>query len=358
MTVGQATGAGKMRIGNRQKVAAGLIAVTAAGALTAYGITGSGHGHRTATAGTVTVADGPSASASLTASPTASASASDPAAPSPSASASLTASPSATSSAGPSRGASHSPAPSASRATTPSGAQNNAAPATSAAPPAKPQAPAPAPTTKPGPVAPPPPAAAPGVPPLQSSCKPSYTGTNAADADVAAALTAAAGKARTLTLGSGGTDRMPALPVNLVKAVAWQESGWQSTILACDGGIGTMQIMPATAPWMNGKFGTKNDVQTLAGNTDLGAELLDELVAYYGDSDFGGTYDLTPDPTTGKNPLLDLVIAAYNAGAGNVHYNTVTDPSTGVTTGSSVIPNPGYVAAVEALMTTCPCMGH
>ncbi|MCX4749434.1 lytic transglycosylase domain-containing protein [Kitasatospora sp. NBC_01287] len=225
----------------------------------------------------------------------------------------------------------------------------------------KPQAPAtaaPAPTAKPGPVAPPPPPVAPGTPPLQSSCKPSFNGSNAANGAVAAAITAAAGKSRTLTLSSGGTDKMPPLPVNLVKAVGWQESGWQSAILACDGGIGTMQIMPATAPWMNGKFGTTNDVQTLAGNTDLGAELLDELVAYYGDSDFGGKYDLAPDPVTGKNPLLDLVIAAYNAGAGNVHYNTVTDPTTGVTTGSSVIPNPGYVASVEALMTNCSCLSQ
>ncbi|GAA1252592.1 hypothetical protein GCM10009665_49120 [Kitasatospora nipponensis] len=173
---------------------------------------------------------------------------------------------------------------------------------------------------------------------------------------MATALTTAAGKARTLTLGSGGTDKLPPLPVALVKAIGWQESGWQSGILACDGGIGTMQIMPATATWMNGKFGTKNDVQTLAGNTDLGAELLDELVAYYGDSDFGGNYDLAPDPVTGKNPLLDLVIAAYNAGAGNVHYTTVTDPATGVTTGTSVIPNPGYVSNVKALMTSCPCL--
>ncbi|GAA1985687.1 hypothetical protein GCM10009738_76670 [Kitasatospora viridis] len=148
---------------------------------------------------------------------------------------------------------------------------------------------------------------------------------------------------------------MPALPISLVKAIAWQESGWKSAILACDGGIGTMQIMPATVTWMNGKFGTADDVHTLAGNTDLGAELLDELVAYYGDSAFGGNYDLSPDPVTGKTPLLDLVIAAYNAGAGAVHYTTATDPTTGAVVGTEQIPNPSYVANVKALMGNCPC---
>ncbi|MFE9425141.1 lytic transglycosylase domain-containing protein [Kitasatospora sp. NPDC006697] len=210
----------------------------------------------------------------------------------------------------------------------------------------------PPPTPKPGPVAPPPP---PPPAPAPASCQPTFTGTNASTADVSAALAAAAGKTRTLHLGSGGTDTMPPLPVSLVKAIAWQESGWQSAILACDKGIGTMQIMPATATWMNGKFGTSNDVNTLAGNTDLGAELLDELVAYYGDSSFGGKYDLSPDPVTGKTPLLDLVIAAYNAGAGSVHYTTATDPTSGAVVGTEVIPNPSYVNNVKALMASCPC---
>ncbi|MFD7901396.1 transglycosylase SLT domain-containing protein [Kitasatospora sp. NPDC059747] len=215
---------------------------------------------------------------------------------------------------------------------------------------------APAPTAKPGPVAPPPPPApeGPHAPPLQSSCKPSKPQPDEAKDAVGAALTAAAGQARTLTLSSGGTDKLPPLPVNLVKAIAWQESGWQSGILACDGGIGTMQVMPNTVSWMNTKFGTVSDAKTLAGNVQLGTQLLDWLVAYFGDSGFGGTYDLSPDPATGKTPLLDLVISAYNAGAGNVHYNTATDPATGATVGSLVIPNPGYVANVKALMASQP----
>ena len=65
------------------------------------------------------------------------------------------------------------------------------------------------------------------------------------------------------------------LPANLIEAIAWQESGWQSTIIACDGGLGTMQIMPATATWMNTRFGTNLNVNTLSGNTMLGAEYLE-----------------------------------------------------------------------------------
>ncbi|WP_329499390.1 lytic transglycosylase domain-containing protein [Kitasatospora herbaricolor] len=225
-----------------------------------------------------------------------------------------------------------------------------AAPQAAAAP-----APAPVPVAKPGPAAPPPPApATTHVPPLQSSCKPSYPRPNEPRAAVGAALSTAAGQSRVLNLSNGGTDKMPPLPANLVKAIAWQESGWQSGILACDGGIGTMQVMPDTVTWMNGKFAAKSDPDTLEGNVQLGTQLIDWLVAYYGDSGFGGKYDLAPDPATGRTPLLDLVIAAYNAGAGNVHYNTVTDPVTNTTTGSLVIPNPGYVANVKALMASAP----
>ncbi|MFJ3792639.1 lytic transglycosylase domain-containing protein [Kitasatospora sp. NPDC090091] len=291
--------------------------------------------------------------------------------PSPSATPSADASPSASATTSPTAGRSASPSATAGKSgkpsptATPSSAKPSTgtkpadpAPKAAPAPPPGPAAvvPAPAPTPKPGPVAPTPPPAppTPHVPPLQSGCTPTKPQPDEPKEAVGAALTAAAGQPRTLNLSNGGTDKLPPLPVSLVKAIAWQESGWQSGILACDGGIGTMQIMPATVSWMNSKFGTTSDPKTLNGNVQLGTQLLDWLVAYYGDSSFGGKYDLSPDPATGKTPLLDLVIAAYNAGAGNVHYNTVTDPATGATTGSLVIPNPGYVANVKALMSSAP----
>ncbi len=308
------------------------------------------------TASPVAVAVESSASASATPSATETATPSATASPSPSATTSTSARASASPTAKKSTAAPSKPATAA--PTTQAAAQP---PAKAAQPPVVPPAPAapvvapaPAPVPKPGPVAPPPPApAAPHTPPLQSSCKPTYPQPNEERSVVGAALTAAAGQSRVLSLSNGGTDRMPPLPASLVKAIAWQESGWQSGILACDGGIGTMQVMPATVTWMNGKFSAKSDANTLDGNVQLGTQLLDWLVAYYGDSSFDGKYDLGPD-ANGKTPLLDLVIAAYNAGAGNVHYNTVTDPATNVVTGSLVIPNPGYVANVKALMSSAP----
>ncbi|MFJ9691123.1 transglycosylase SLT domain-containing protein [Kitasatospora sp. NPDC101183] len=273
--------------------------------------------------------------------------------PSASASPSATATDTASASASPTASASASKSAKAGASTQAGSAKSG--PATQP-PVAKPAIVAPVPVAKPGPVAPPPPPApaVPHVPPLQSSCKPSKPQPDEPKEAVGAALTSAAGQPRTLNLSNGGTDKLPPLPVNLVKAIAWQESGWQSGILACDGGIGTMQIMPNTVDWMNGKFGTKSDPKTLNGNVQLGSQLLDWLVAYYGDSSFGGAYDLSPDPATGKTPLLDLVISAYNAGAGNVHYNTVTDPASGQVVGSLVIPNPSYVANVKALMASQP----
>ncbi|GAB7188031.1 transglycosylase SLT domain-containing protein [Kitasatospora sp. Ki12] len=312
--------------------------------------------HQGAGPGTTTVAastpstESPSATPSATATDTASPSA--PASASPSA----TASPGAPQSPSAGAGKSGKATPSTQPGTAARAGGNPPAGVPTQPPVAKPVIAAPVPTAKPGPVAPPPPPAppTPHVPPLQSGCQPSKPRPDEPKEAVAAALTAAAGQSRTLKLASGGTDRLPPLPVNLVKAIAWQESGWQSGILACDGGIGTMQVMPNTISWMNGKYGTTSDATTLTGNVQLGTQLLDWLVAYYGDSSFGGGYDLSPDPATGKTPLLDLVISAYNAGAGNVHYNAVTDPATGQVVGSLDIPNPGYVANVKALMSGQP----
>lgn len=331
-----------------------LVLVSAAAVSTAL-LTGCGTKKADDTAGgTPAPAAATATDATPSTTPTATPTASATASATPSASASPAASPSTTA------GRTAKPSPTAAASTAKPTAEKPADPApkaaTAPAPAPVAAAPAPAPTAKPGPVAPPPPPApaTPHVPPLQSGCTPSKPQPDEPKEAVAAALTSAAGQPRTLTLSNGGTDKLPALPVGLVKAIAWQESGWQSGILACDGGIGTMQVMPATVSWMNSKFGTTSDPKTLAGNVQLGTQLLDWLVAYYGDSSFGGKYDLSPDPATGKTPLLDLVISAYNAGAGNVHYNTVTDPVTGATTGSLAIPNPSYVANVKALMSSAP----
>jgi len=117
------------------------------------------------------------------------------------------------------------------------------------------------------------------------------------------------------------------------------ESSWRSNVIACDGGIGLMQVMPDTVTQINNRFGTKWDVNTLQGNAHLGGNYLAWTVKYLGDLYFGGSYDLT------NQPLMDGVIAAYNYGAGAI------DP----TKGAAGIPNPGYVNQVKQYMASCPC---
>lgn len=105
------------------------------------------------------------------------------------------------------------------------------------------------------------------------SC-PYYIGNNPNQTQIAAALTTAAN-----TYG---------LPVNLLKAVAWQESHWHEDVYSCDGGIGLMQIQYYTYPWLNSQavaechIGVTNyDPKTLQGNADLGAKMLKYLMCFW-----------------------------------------------------------------------------
>jgi hypothetical protein len=205
--------------------------------------------------------------------------------------------------------------------------------------PSKPK-PKPSPSRKPVTIpGPPPPAPAPSPVPSGVVC-PYHYGTDAPLADVGTALETAAAR-------HFWTTSPVNLPVPLIKAIAKQESGWQSTIVACDGGIGTMQIMPNTATWMNQRFGTSYDLKTLSGNTMIGSAYLQWLIKYFGDVYFDSSYslgtdDCAQDPNVPdyKEPcLLNAVIAAYNYGYGKV------DTPNGL-----VIPNPDYVRPVRALM--------
>ena len=183
-------------------------------------------------------------------------------------------------------------------------------------------------------------------------CTPTHSGNPAGNADVKAALVSA-GSAQhwsgvqnppkqngNTDPGSTPTPTGPAaqitLPAKLVEAIAWQESGWQSDITSCDGGVGTMQVMSATASWMNQRFGTSYDYKALTGNAEIGSEYLEWLVAYFGENYFGYNYDLS-DPD-----LLGAVIDAYNAGAANVVF----------TGGRTVLSS--YARNVEALMNQQP----
>jgi hypothetical protein len=191
-------------------------------------------------------------------------------------------------------------------------------------------------------------------PPHQSTpgCPPTHSGNPAAKTEVQSALVSAGATqywqgVRNPPMENGNTDPSgtptptgPAaqitLPTKLVEAIAWQESGWDSDITSCDGGVGTMQIMSATASWMNQRFGTSYDYKTVSGNAEIGSEYLEWLVAYFGENYFGYNYDLS-DPD-----LLAAVIGAYNAGASNVTFAN----------GHTVLSS--YTRTVQALMNQQP----
>jgi soluble lytic murein transglycosylase-like protein len=175
--------------------------------------------------------------------------------------------------------------------------------------------------------------------PAPEGCVSKREGTAATRAQVKEALTAAAG--RTYWPTSAPSLKVP---LNLVKATAWQESGWQSNIIACDGGIGLMQVMPDTAAFVNQRFGQSYDVRDYKDNATLGANYLAWLIKYFGDVYFEGDYTLVECGVT-ELCLLNAVIASYNFGFGAV------DTDNGL-----VIPNPRYVRNVRALMTECECL--
>ena len=61
----------------------------------------------------------------------------------------------------------------------------------------------------------------------------------------------------------------------LVKAVAWQESGWRQTARSSAGAVGVMQVMPGTADYVNGVLDHGNlDVGATDDNVHLGVAYL------------------------------------------------------------------------------------
>ncbi len=64
------------------------------------------------------------------------------------------------------------------------------------------------------------------------------------------------------------------LPANLLLAIAWQESGWYQHVIAWDGGIGVMQLMPYTAMGINRGTGIRRDPYHLWDNVLLGTTYL------------------------------------------------------------------------------------
>jgi hypothetical protein len=138
------------------------------------------------------------------------------------------------------------------------------------------------------------------------------------------------------------------VPYRLVKAVAWNESGWQSNIVNCDGGKGLMQVMPETVDHMNLRFGLEYDVDSYTDNAFTGANYLAYLTKEFGNDYFKGNHDLSASKCRSHSDrcLLNVVISAYNWGETSVR---------DVVKNKKKLPNPGYVDTVRSLMTTCFC---
>jgi LysM repeat protein len=87
---------------------------------------------------------------------------------------------------------------------------------------------------------------------------------------------------------------------DLVKAVAWQESGWRQKARSSAGAIGVMQVMPDTADYVNQVLGGGNlDVREADDNVQLGVRYLRHVRDLMGGSTRKG-------------------LAAYYSGPGNV----------------------------------------
>lgn len=212
------------------------------------------------------------------------------------------------------------------------------------------------------PAPPPPPPAPPGPPPSDPpSCTQWDPDGDAPRAVVRAALSEAG--ARNYWSGVSKPNGWPvespyppaiSVPANLMYAVAWTESDWRSTVIACDGGIGLMQVMPNTAPWMNQRFNRSYSVSTVDGNASIGAMYLEWLTMYFGLYYFG-SFDLDAVAPLrdggGDIKLGDVVIAAYNVGYAaveNLHGTTDSADDT------LSIPNQWYVDRVRRFQSSKP----
>jgi soluble lytic murein transglycosylase-like protein len=137
------------------------------------------------------------------------------------------------------------------------------------------------------------------------------------------------------------------LSARLVRAVAWQESGWQTNIVNCDGGYGLMQLSPSTVEHINTEFVKTYDPKDYQQNATLGANYLAWLTRYFAYKYFKGSFDLSPKKcaTHSSMCLLNLVLSGYNAGFGAVDAGWA----------AKALPNPDYVDSVRSLMEHCSC---
>ena len=87
---------------------------------------------------------------------------------------------------------------------------------------------------------------------------------------------------------------------SLIKAMAYQESGWQQDVVSSAGAIGVMQVMPATARWVNKVLlgGAALNVRHAHDNIKMGVSYMRYLLSIM--------------------PTQEQALAAYYSGPGNV----------------------------------------
>ena len=75
---------------------------------------------------------------------------------------------------------------------------------------------------------------------------------------------------------------------DLVRAIAWQESGWNQAAVSSVGATGVMQLMPGTARWLGEDvLGRTIDRSRVEDNVDGGAAYLAWLIRHMGDERAG-----------------------------------------------------------------------
>jgi LysM repeat protein len=87
---------------------------------------------------------------------------------------------------------------------------------------------------------------------------------------------------------------------SLVKAMAYQESGWQQDVVSSAGAVGVMQVMPGTARWVNRVLlgGASLNVRAAHDNIRMGVSYMRYLLSIM--------------------PTQEKALAAYYSGPGNV----------------------------------------
>ena len=94
-----------------------------------------------------------------------------------------------------------------------------------------------------------------------------------------ASLTASRESVRDLIVREAASFDVPA---SFALAVAWQESGWQQSVVSSAGAVGVMQLLPDTADWVaESMLGEPGDIHSAEWNVRAGVRLLAHYLGRY-----------------------------------------------------------------------------